>query len=110
MRIMIPVLSLSLGLVLLAGCSPSIIKSEVYTLLDNKCQTAEVTTSWQGKTLPTGCTDAKGAFHLTATPGRPTMQTVETIVTGAITGGALYGAAKSLKIDTGTDINIPIGE
>ena len=87
------------------GCS-GVITSEKYALLNATCQTAEVTTSWQGKTLPTACEDIKGNFHLVATGGRPSIATVEALITGAVVGGAIYGA--SLNIDTGTDLSFDI--
>jgi len=77
----------------ISGCA-GVIVSEEYELVGVRCQTAEVTTSWQGITMPTVC-KSEDPIHLVATPGRSTMETVESAVQTAVIGGAfVYGASQ----------------
>ncbi len=86
-----------LSFFLLSSCA-GINKSEVYTLLEIPCQSAEVTTSWRGKQLATLC-GSKENFALAATEGKPASEFIEAFVKGGLIGGGLYGASTQFPDD-----------
>ena len=96
------------ALVFLFAACAGVIISEEYQLVGSRCQTAEVTTSWQGITMPTAC-KSEDPIHLVATPGHSTMKTVETTVKTAILGGVIGYGLTQIPDDFGTDIIISGG-
>ncbi len=92
-------------LLLLTGCA-GIVKSEKYSLLDVPCQSAEVTTSWQGKQMVAVCGDSAN-FEMAATQGHATMNTVNSLLKGAFIGAGLGIGLSNLDLDLDWEVNNP---
>jgi len=98
-------------LIFLAGCAPSVLVGEKYTLNNTTCQWAEISASLSSKQLSNLCVDKDGNWQLVATAGRPGGQVVSEIVRGVMLGVAVGAAVQAISdIDAGTELTFGFGE